>query len=73
MYLINHYLDVDIVGADVPDRGAAAHTNAAMGNGSIGANAALCEGLYGRAPNVVLCDFVDQGQLMQAQANLDSL
>lgn len=71
MYLVNHFLDVDILGAKVPDRIHAPRTNAANGNGSIGAQADLCSGLYGRRPTVVLVDFVDQGEVMEAQRLLD--
>ncbi|KAJ5278719.1 hypothetical protein N7478_004091 [Penicillium angulare] len=71
MYLVNHYLDVDIFGADVPDRGAADTTNAATGDGSLGAQATECEGLYDHAPNVMLADFVDKGDVITAQNNLN--
>lgn len=73
LYLVNHFLDKDILGIDVPDKGAAATTNAAQGNGSIGAQAALCEGLYGRAPHAVLLDWVDIGEAMKAQDQLNGL
>ena len=65
-------LNVEILGITVPDRVHAARTNAARGNGSIGAQAELCSGLYGRGPNVVLVDFVDQGEIMEAQRALNS-
>lgn len=71
MYIINHFLDVEIAGVKIPDREAAAHTNAATGKGSIGANAALCHSLYAREPNVVLLDFVDRGNVMEAQRELN--
>ncbi|KAF3394342.1 PI-PLC X domain-containing protein 1 [Penicillium rolfsii] len=73
MYIVNHFLDVDILGVKIPDRGAAGTTNAATGQGSIGAQAAECEGLYQRAPNAVLLDFVDKGDAIQAQNNLNGL
>lgn len=72
MYIVNHMLNVEILGITVPDRVHAARTNAARGNGSIGAQAELCSGLYGRGPNVVLVDFVDQGEIMEAQRALNS-
>ncbi|KAL4898217.1 PLC-like phosphodiesterase [Aspergillus ambiguus] len=67
MYIVNHFLDVDILGIKVPDREHASQTNAASGNGSIGAQTELCRAAHGRLPNVILTDFVDQGQVMQAQ------
>ncbi|KAJ5573438.1 uncharacterized protein N7459_007865 [Penicillium hispanicum] len=71
MYIVNHFLDVDILGADVPDRDAASKTNAVSGTGSIGAQAAECEALYDRAPNAVLADFVDQGDVIGAQNQMN--
>ncbi|MCJ1338113.1 hypothetical protein MMC09_003398 [Bachmanniomyces sp. S44760] len=72
MYIINHFLDVSIFGLLVPDRSAAAKTNAATGSGSIGAQAQLCEGIYGRAPKGVLVDFFDAGgQVFNAQDSLN--
>ena len=73
MGLVNHFLDVDIFGVKVPARDKADTTNAASGKGSIGAQASLCEGLYGRAPNVVLADFVDKGEVIKAQRSLNGL
>lgn len=71
MYIVNHFLDVDVLGALIPDRDAADTTNAATGNGSIGAQAALCESLYHRPPNVVLVDFTDKGDIFAAQDALN--
>lgn len=71
MYIVNHFLDVDIFGIKVPDRDRAAKTNAATGDGSIGAQASECEALYHRAPNAVLVDFVDKGDVIEAQNNLN--
>lgn len=67
MYIVNHFLDEDILGIDIPDRSAAAATNAVSGTGSIGAQAALCESLYGRAPNGILLDWTDLGDPIGAQ------
>lgn len=71
MGIVNHFLDIDIFGVKVPARQRAGITNAATGKGSIGAQAALCAGLYGRAPNLVLADFVDKGDVITAQKNLN--
>lgn len=73
MYIVNHFLDVEIFGILIPDRERADQTNAATGQGSIGAQSALCEGLYGRDPNVVLVDFVDQGEVLLAERSLNGI
>ncbi|CAG7945538.1 unnamed protein product [Penicillium salamii] len=73
MGLVNHFLDIDIFGVKVPARDKAGTTNAASGKGSIGAQASLCAGLYGRVPNVILADFVDKGEVIKAQNNLNGL
>ncbi|KAJ5688635.1 hypothetical protein N7462_003027 [Penicillium macrosclerotiorum] len=73
MYIVNHFLDIDILGIDIPDRDAASTTNAVSGEGSIGAQASECEALYDRAPNVVLADFVDKGAVIDAQNALNGL
>lgn len=51
MYLVNHYLDVDILGIDIPDMTAASTTN---GEASIMAQVNECDALYGRHPNFIL-------------------
>ncbi|KAJ5143611.1 uncharacterized protein N7515_002398 [Penicillium bovifimosum] len=71
MGIVNHFLDIDLFGVLIPARDKADTTNAATGPGSIGAQAALCAGLYGRAPNVVLADFVDKGEVIKAQNSLN--
>ena len=73
MYIVNHFLDVELDGIDIPDRSALPQTNAAEGVGSIGAQADLCIGLYGRAPVGVLVDFFDQGDVFTAQDRLNGL
>lgn len=73
MYIVNHFLDVDILGILVPDRLSAHKTNAATGPGSIGAQSDLCRSIYGRIPNSVLVDFVDQGDVLRAQDALNGL
>ena len=70
---MNHFLDVEIFGIKVPDRERAPQTNAATGTGSIGAQSKVCEGLYGRDPNVVLVDFVDQGDVLAAERMLNGI
>ena len=71
MYIVNHFLDLDIGGIDIPDNGADNVTNAATGVGSIGAQAALCSGLYGRGPVGVLVDNFDKGEVFVAQDALN--
>lgn len=51
MGIVNHMLHIDIFGIQIPNRLAADETNSVA---SIDAQASICEGLYGRAPNVVL-------------------
>lgn len=70
---MNHFLDKEVLGVLIPDRLHAAKTNAASGDGSIGAQSELCESLYHRLPNVVLADFVDQGEVMAAQDKLNGV
>jgi len=65
MYMINHFLDVDILSILLPDLTAASKTN---GVSSILANANGCAPLSGanRWPNFVLLDWVNIGDGMQA-------
>jgi hypothetical protein len=62
MYIVNHFLDEDILGILIPDTGALDTTNAATGTGSIGAQADLCTSTYGRVPNFVLVDYFEHGK-----------
>lgn len=73
MYIINHFLDVDVFGVLIPDRVNAARTNAVSGYGSIGAHSDKCLSIYGRPPNAVLVDFVDQGRVIEAQSLLNGV
>lgn len=60
MYIVNHFLDINLAGLGilVPNKSDSERINAVAGDGSIGSQAALCVGLYGRYPNVVLIDEV---------------
>jgi hypothetical protein len=71
MYIVNHFLDLSIFGILIPDMVDAAKTNAVTGSGSIGAQASLCKGIYGRNPNVVLIDYFGRGAAMAAQTSLN--
>lgn len=73
MYIVNHFLDVDVFGIDIPDNAADATTNAATGTGSVGAQADLCVGVYGRKPKGVLVDFWEKGEVLKAQDALNGL
>jgi hypothetical protein len=56
MFLINHFLDTELLGNPVPDVADANVTNAASGPGSLGEEVAICAGLYNRYPNFLLVD-----------------
>ncbi|CZR59802.1 uncharacterized protein PAC_09696 [Phialocephala subalpina] len=73
MMIVNHFLDLDILGILIPDELAASTTNAATGTGSIGAQASLCYSTWGRVPNFVLVDFFELGDVFTAQDTLNGL
>ncbi|PGH19214.1 hypothetical protein AJ80_04185 [Polytolypa hystricis UAMH7299] len=73
MYVVNHYLDLNILGILIPDRLSAPRTNSPTGDGSIGAQADLCKSIYRRTPDVVLLDFITQGDVFKAQDMLNGL
>ncbi|EFX02694.1 hypothetical protein CMQ_2623 [Grosmannia clavigera kw1407] len=74
MGLVNHFLDVDInlFGNDilVPDATAASTTNSLS---SITAQANLCLNEHGRLPNFILLDFINKGNAIAAQNQLNGL
>lgn len=51
MYLVNHYLDWEILGIDIPDELDASTTN---GEDSIMSQVNECDALYDRYPNFIL-------------------
>ncbi|KZT74978.1 PLC-like phosphodiesterase [Daedalea quercina L-15889] len=61
MYLINHFLDEDLLGVLVPDKSDASKTNAVSGTGSLGAQVTECAAEYSRNPNFMLVDFYEYG------------
>lgn len=61
MFLINHFLDTEVLGNPVPDVAQANVTNAASGPGSLGEEVAICVGLYNRYPNFLLVDYYEYG------------
>ncbi|KAL9132005.1 MAG: hypothetical protein Q9217_000215 [Psora testacea] len=72
MYIVNHYLDTTLFGMEVPNRRDAKKTNAISGEGSIGAQARLCETLHaGKKPRVIMVDYFDVGQTLEAQEMLN--
>ena len=73
MYIVNHMLQIEFLGIYFPDRLSADDTNAATGDGSIGAQVDLCDGIYGRKPQVVLLDFVSHGEVMEAEDTINAL
>jgi hypothetical protein len=73
MYIVNHFLDQDVLGIDIPDESAAGTTNAATGSGSIGAQVGLCQSTYGYAPKGVLLDYVDMGTPLAAELAMNGL
>ncbi|KAJ1562962.1 hypothetical protein HK405_005197 [Cladochytrium tenue] len=70
MYIVNHFLDVDILSILIPDSIAASTTNS---ESSILAQAQVCEGLYGRAPKAVLLDYISQGKPFAAELAMNHL
>ncbi|KAJ9141696.1 PLC-like phosphodiesterase [Pleurostoma richardsiae] len=70
MFIMNHMLDVEILGIKVPNRLEAPTTNS---ENSILAQADLCASLYGRVPNVVLLDYIDKGNAIAAQNALNNV
>jgi len=61
MYLINHFLDMIVLGSPAPNIAAANVTNGVSGLSSLGAQVDTCVGQYARAPNFLLVDFYEYG------------
>ncbi|KAJ0104395.1 hypothetical protein J7T55_011180 [Diaporthe amygdali] len=70
MILVNHFLDTNISGILIPNRGAANVTNSAA---SITAQANICVGLYGSNPNFILLDWMSVGDGMAVQAMMNGV
>jgi hypothetical protein len=73
MMIVNHFLDVDILGILIPDDAADSTTNAATGVGSIGAQADLCISTWDRSPNLILVDYFQNGRLRADMSTLQLL
>lgn len=72
MYLINHFLDKEVLGLPAPDPQDANTTNAASGVGSLGQQVSTCASQNGRYPNFMLLD-VSWPQLFLELTTDDSL
>jgi len=73
MYIMNHYLDTNVLGMDLPNRRDAERTNAESGKGSIGAQVDLCVKMHGYAPKGVLVDYFDKGDVVKTQDRMNGL
>ena len=74
MYIMNHYLDTTTLGMEVPNRRDAKKTNALSGDGSIGAQAELCQTSHGgKKPRVIMVNYFDVGEVLKAQSILNGL
>ncbi|MCJ1285325.1 hypothetical protein MMC26_004665 [Xylographa opegraphella] len=73
MYIVNHFLDLDIFGILIPNNAANEQTNAATGSGSIGAQVEICEGLYAYAPKGVLVDYFEKGKVFATERAMNGL
>ena len=61
MYIVNHFLQVKIGDIFIPNEILLPRTNAPTGKGSIGAQADVCKGKWGRKPKAVLVDRFNRG------------
>ncbi|KAF5352466.1 hypothetical protein D9756_006018 [Leucocoprinus leucothites] len=61
MYLINHFLDKTVLGNPVPFVEKLNVTNAASGDGSLGAQVDTCMAQHSKPPNFMLVDFYEFG------------
>ncbi|SCO77842.1 uncharacterized protein FRV6_02054 [Fusarium oxysporum] len=70
MGIMNHMLNHDVLGIVIPNQADAKKTNSEY---SIQKQIDLCEDNWGRRPNVVLLDWVNVGEAMDAQISLNGL
>lgn len=62
MFILNHFLDSEVLGMALPDRRDAATTNDVAGSSGIAAQARLCAERHGGVlPKAVLVDYFDEG------------
>ncbi|KAL0942346.1 phosphoinositide-specific phospholipase c-like phosphodiesterases superfamily [Colletotrichum truncatum] len=71
MYMINHFLNFEILGIKIPDLPNSAKTNSLQ---SIDKQVNLCRGMWGKTPNVILqcgpkikLDWINIGEAIKAQ------
>ena len=64
MYIVNHFLDTDVLGLEVPDRRDAGGTN---GEESLRGLLGDCEQKWGRRAWGVLVDYFERGRVMRVQ------
>ncbi|KAF6805109.1 phosphoinositide-specific phospholipase c-like phosphodiesterases superfamily [Colletotrichum sojae] len=68
MYIVNHFLNIEIFGIKIPDLINAPKTNSL---GSIDKQVNLCRGQWGKTPNVILgfqkFDWINVGEAIRAQ------
>ncbi|KKY18323.1 hypothetical protein UCRPC4_g05034 [Phaeomoniella chlamydospora] len=71
MYLVNHFLDDEVLGILIPDEDDAATTNSVQ---SIAGQVEICLGLYeNRAPKGVLVDYLEKGSVFEAERLMNNL
>ncbi|KAH8178458.1 PI-PLC X domain-containing protein 1 [Sarocladium implicatum] len=70
MIFANHNLNLDVLGLLLPDRDAAAETNSVS---NIKQQTEICVANHGKNPNVVMLDFVTEGEVIKAQTQLNNL
>ncbi|KAL5606067.1 uncharacterized protein BROUX77_003260 [Berkeleyomyces rouxiae] len=71
MYMINHFLDIRLpFGINIPNQIMASSTNSLA---CIMRQADLCQARWGAKPNVILLDWVNVGQAMEVQKQLNGL
>ncbi|KAJ3571394.1 hypothetical protein NP233_g3774 [Leucocoprinus birnbaumii] len=75
MYLINHFLDMEILGNPAPNLGQLNVTNSASGIGSLGAQVDTCVAQHSKPPNFLLVDFYDYGagSVFEVAARINSV
>ncbi|KAI5296181.1 hypothetical protein KEM52_005297 [Ascosphaera acerosa] len=73
MYLVNHNLNKRVGHKSflVPDWRHAPRTNSMIGSSGIGYHAGRCYQQHGRRPNVILVDYITQGEVLQTQELLN--
>ncbi len=65
MYIVNHFLDINIFSILIPNILRALKTNATKGPGSISKQADLCLLTWKRPLNVILVDYSSKGRFLR--------